>query len=652
MADDININIFNEIDETIKRESQSDSARSNDENEKYLQQQQQRRKKMIEEENKTASEAELQLLAEKYRLEKQNQEEINRLSLEGAKKKEELANTEQEKRDAKTYATYLEMAQSITSSAVSSLEALYNKIKDSGTQYAEYVETLEVGLIGSTKSYESVSETLSKVFATNVFFSLSEVLQRTAEAVEMGITYNVELRSALDVFSDKIAATFDAFDDTLTRLIKIQQEDSTQARLGMESLLTYYLNENFSTTEYLVNISDNVSAAILEAMAAITGDSATEEAAELEYAIQKWLGSYSSAGVSDSTILALAEGLGYLGSGDVSALASNNSLQQLLALSIAKSGSSKSYGEMLLNGIDVEDVSAIMTGFYNLVSEISNSDNLVALNQYAEIFGLTVSDVTSVLNLTSEQISVIAQDMASYSDMLQQVESELSTSNLLERTAYSEMITNIENNLLASIGMSMANSIGANLAYLAVDLSASILDMLDLKTNISPFGVGTGFDISSSSLLKSTAAVSTYLISLISNVSSIASALSPQLEALGGETSNIIKLVGGTGTNTVTSGTSSNQIVYYGASDSSTVYSTVSQLADEVSASVVTADIDEEQEKITDMVNNMSEVNDNVAFIVQLLNINGIKVRSLPGDSDTIATFTKDSTGFYSQGGY
>ena len=60
------------------------------------------------------------------------------------------------------------------------------------------------------------------------------------KAVESGISYNVAQRAFLETIKDDIAKTFNAFDSTLLQIIRVQQADSTAARLGMEATLNQF----------------------------------------------------------------------------------------------------------------------------------------------------------------------------------------------------------------------------------------------------------------------------------------------------------------------------------------------------------------------------------------------------------------------------
>lgn len=590
--------------------------------------------KELEERYDTEEELVAQLEKEAAEIEayekKKSHKDLHQERLDQLKEQVQYGVTLQERADAERQLKQQEAVDALMDNVSNGINSLFTKIKNSGKEYADYVENIETRLIGTSKDYDSITSKLDKVFSMNVFFKEKEALDKVVQFLDEGIAYNVELRASLDLVSEKIAKTFKALDSTLTRLIKVQQSDSTQARLGMESLLQSYLNSSFENTEYLKSLSDQVSALLLETSSQKT----REGSVEFEYAVQKWLGSMSSVGVSDSTILALATGLGYLGSGNISELTSNSALQSLIALSVQKGSGTKSYGEMLTNGLEVEDVSAIMTGFYNLVSEISDSGNLVAMNQYANLFGLTMSDITSVLNLTAEEVKSISQNMATYEDTISQVNKELSGSKLLSRTSYSKMIENLESNIMTSIGLDMAGSIGANVAYLVADLAAGMVEQLNLGTEIHPWGIGASVDLDLSTMIKGGMVTGSYLSAILSNISALSSIASPNLKLLGGDDTSTIKILGGTGSSGVTTGTTTNQVTYVGRTDNSSVMGTVSQQANEQTSSILTKDVDEESKKMEKLSEAMLEIADNVEFIVQLLNINGIKVRSVMNSGD------------------
>ena len=642
------LNIF--IDQNSQNDQSSSGSDSLEEEKrkKY----EKKRIEQLKRENLTEAELQRQLLADREEIKRYQDEKESRDLKFQLEERIKYGATLKERLEAESHLRDLnrkeELAKKVSRQFTKAGEDLFYKIKGLSKDYADYVERIQVGLIGTEKSYESVTSKLDKVFAMNVFFSMDDALKKTTEMVEQGIAYNVELRSALDVMSDKMAKTFDALDKTLLRMVKIQQEDSTQARLGMENLLLTYLNSNFNDSQYLHNISDQVSALLLET----TSRQSKEESVELEYAVQKWLGSFSSIGVSDNTITALARAIGYLGSGDVESLTADQSLQQLIAMSIQRGGGSKSYGEILSSGIDVSDVSSLMSGFYNLVSDISSSGNLVAINQYAKLFGLSMSDITSVMNISSEEIGKIAENMVSYEEALGQVESELTYSNLRSRTAISQMVDNIKSNIFTSMGLDMAENLAANIAYEVADQAASMVDMLEIETQVAPFGIGPKVDIDAGSMIRTALGGVSYFSKLITRLGSLSSVISPDLTALGGEEVNKVEVLGGEGTSSTSGGTNENQVLYVSrSSDKTAVYKTLNQESGDVSSKVITKDVDEESKKMEKMQKNFEEIAKDVDFIVQLLNIDGIVIRDR-GSSPSSYQQQQNSTGFYISGGY
>ena len=87
--------------------------------------------------------------------------------------------------------------------------------------------------------------------------------------VQSGVAQNVSQRAFFQTVKSGIAETFDATESYMKRIIRIQQNDSTAARLGMEAYLTRWLNAYVENTEYLTTTFDNVASSLLEASAVI-----------------------------------------------------------------------------------------------------------------------------------------------------------------------------------------------------------------------------------------------------------------------------------------------------------------------------------------------------------------------------------------------
>lgn len=352
-----------------------------------------------------------------------------------------------------------------------------------------YNASITSRLQGSGKDFKGIMDMTVKNTAMSPFVQTTKVLETVKKASEEGIAYNIELRSFLGTISDKVAATFDAFDSSLLRIVRLQQADSTAARLGMEASLTKLFNSMFNDTSYLAqDIGKSVSAAIIDANSQLN----QKDSAEFEYVVQKWLGSLSSLGMSTNAISNIATGINYLATGNVQALAGNNQLQTLFAMAASKGGTS--YADLLLNGLDAKKTNELLENMVSYLKEIAEgSANKVVRGAYGDIFNLTASDFKSIQNLTNSDISTIASSMLTYEGMNNELSNQFT--QLLSRTTISEMLSNIANNSMFNLGTNLYK----NPASYAMLKMLDGMDALGLDINI-PFinAFGTGLDLNTS----------------------------------------------------------------------------------------------------------------------------------------------------------
>lgn len=315
--------------------------------------------------------------------------------------------------------------------------------------WTEFAPIISARLQGTDKDYESIADLVSSNLALNPYVKTTDVLNAVKEASDKGIAYNIEQRAFLQTVSDKIAQTFDAFDSNLTRLIKLQQADTTAARLGMEASLTKFFNSMFQDTSYLSEVADTVSEAILETNSQLDRKSS----AEFEYVVQKWLGSLSSLGMSSAAVTSIAQGLNYLGTGNVQALAGNNSLQTLFAMSSSRAG--LSYAEMLSQGLDARTTNKLLTSMVEYLKDIAtNSESQVVKAAYGDIFGLSLADLRAIQNLTASDISTISGAELSYSAMKGELKGQLSK-GMYDRSNLASIVNNLYENAVYSIASDM-----------------------------------------------------------------------------------------------------------------------------------------------------------------------------------------------------
>lgn len=317
--------------------------------------------------------------------------------------------------------------------------------------YASYQSSVNARLQGSGLTWNNggIGDTLIESIGSTPYVKLSKLLENASKAVESGIAYNIEQRAFLETIKEDIATTFDAFNANLLRLIRLQQNDSTAARLGLEADLTQLFNSYFSDTSYLSNAFDSVSANLTEAIAQM----GTEEGLAFEYQVQKWLGSLYSVGFSDSTISNIATALGMLGSGDVSGLASNSQMQNLIVMAASRVG--LSYADMLTEGLDADTTNKLLASMVDYLQEIAESDNKVIKSQYSQIFGLTPSDLVAAENL-GNTISNLTDDMFTYGDAINELYYQVT--QLPSRLSIGEMTGNLIDNVRYSIASGIADN--------------------------------------------------------------------------------------------------------------------------------------------------------------------------------------------------
>ena len=270
-----------------------------------------------------------------------------------------------------------------------------------------------------------LSDTITGSVGVSPYIRQSDIVNKVKELVSSGIAFDVEQRAFLATISDKIATTFDANDSTLRRLIRLQQQDSTAARLGMESAMNAFLNNMYENTEYLGSLSSSVRGQLEEAQALMS----TEQAVELEFQVQKWLGSMYSVGVSDSTVTKLATAIGQLASGDISGITSGGA-NNLLIMAANEAGISLE--GILKNGLDASQTNILLQTMVNYLANIyrETKGSKVLQQQFANIYNLSASDLKAVTNLANDNnqtIKTIANNNLTFSTAYTQLQNMANT---------------------------------------------------------------------------------------------------------------------------------------------------------------------------------------------------------------------------------
>lgn len=425
------------------------------------------------------------------------EKEIERYKLEQQKKrtkekrKEEL---ELEKELAKitkdrllaTKTAFKELGEGIAKSATRLLDSSIASVDTAAKLYANYASSINARLQGADKTFESMNRLIVANIGSSQYLNQKTMITNLNALVEKGIAYNVEQRAFLQSVASDIATTFNAANGTLLQLIRIQQADTTAARLGSEARLTRFLNEMFKDTSYLNATYETVSGLLMDTSSQLSAKSAVE----FEYVVQKWLGSLGSVGLSQNTLQQIATGLNYLGTGNVEGLTGNQSLQNLLVMAANRAG--LSYADMLSGGIDANTANKLLGGVASLLQSISSQEGMsqVVKSQYANLFGITLSDMTAIMQLSSKDLSVISENLLSYKDSLEELVYQMD--QIPGRMHLSERIQNLTENVMMSIGGNIANNAGAYTAWVINDLIEKATGGIPIATIA---GMGTFVDL-------------------------------------------------------------------------------------------------------------------------------------------------------------
>lgn len=371
---------------------------------------------------------------------------------------------------------------------VAGISNIATQLKGSINSISSAKSTIDTQLQGSknaTKAgsyWDKMSSDITGIAGVSPLVKQDAFAANIRSMVSSGIAFNVEQRAFLETIKDKIAATFDANNPTLRRLIRLQQDDSTAARLGMESALTAFLNNMYETTEYMREVAGNIKSSLEEAESLM----GTKSAAAFEYQVQKWMGSYYSVGMSSSSVSGIANALGKLAAGDISGV-TDGGYGNLLVMAANQAGIS--VGDILSKGLTGSDTNSLLRAMTRYLSGIyeETKDSNVVQQQYAKVFGLTASDLVSIKNLNSSDMANISNNNLGYNGMLNRLNSM--ANGMYSRTSQGELLSNMSSNIMYSMAAGIANNPMLYGLYTVSNMLTDLVGGIDFAL---PMFMGTG----------------------------------------------------------------------------------------------------------------------------------------------------------------
>ena len=479
--------------------------------------------------------------------------------------------------------------------------ALSNFAKQLETQMDEIASkksAIDTRLQGSSNKtsfgsyWDKMTQDITMIAGVSPLVKQSAIADRVASMVSQGISFNVEQRAVLDVVKDKIATTFDAANGTLLRLVRIQQQDTTAGRLGMESALTAFLNNMYETTEYMQSLANTVKSNLEEAMSLMSG----ENALSFEYQIQKWLGSLSSVGMSDSAVQGLAGVLGQVASGKLEGITGGGQ-GNLVIMAANQAGLNMS--DILNNGLDQNTTNSLMNSMVDYLAKIYNDagDSKVIQQQIASVYGLSASDLKAAVNLSSSR-QTVAKDGLDYSSAMARLNSM--ADSMYKRTSMGEMMSNMWDNAKYSMAAGMANNPITYALYKASGLLKDTTGGIDFGI---PMVMGNGMPISFNvaDLMRTGALAGGALGSMGLMISGLAKG--------GGSGSGMLKAIGvSSGASTVTRGSGGGLSTMGGATVSESGSMVGNSNSDDITSKTMTDQNDTNKQETASAVDESDEV--------------------------------------------
>lgn len=528
----------------------------------------------------------------------------------------------------------------VADALLSGLADLTQKLDNQIEQISGYQSKWDTRLQNSGKSFEGwgfgtgIASKIAGITAISPIVSQKKVMENIDKLIDRGIAYNIEQRGFLETIKDKIATTFDAANGTLLQLIRVQQADTTAARLGMEASLTSYLNSAYQTTEYLSDVSGSVKSALYEAVSQMSA----QQGVAFEYQVQKWLGSLYSVGMSSQAVQGLATALGYLGSGNINAL-QNSGMQNLIVMAASKMN--QGYGGLLTGGLNENTTNELLKNIVEYLADIADSGNNVVRSQLASVFGMSVSDLVAVSNLASD-VAKVSKGSLNYAGAMNELYSQVN--KMYSRTSIGELLGTAAENFQYSLSSGIAN----NPALFGIWKTANLLDQLVGGMPIPTVSfMGTSVDLNTTvaDMMKVTALGGSILSgvgSIIGNLSAGAG-FNPQgmLNALGMSKSTLSVISRGTGLGAKESGIDVSQKSFIGNYSDTDIYDNAMNDAEASKAKTMA-----EAKENTDVTTTQT-IDEHIVDIYNLLSsvisMNALTVRFQDVDTNSFWSAVKQS---------
>lgn len=358
---------------------------------------------------------------------------------------------------------------------LSMLTSPLGKLVDSAANtIQQYYGPIAASLDGISKDvngftdFKGLNDTLEENVGLSSLVKQQTIISNISNLVSQGVTSDLETLGVLTSIREKTVSSFNVTDGNLRRLVKLNEQRGslTAKQFGLADALKESFNATFGDTSFLNDMYQSITGTVLDAVSA---NSQTSTDSTAFYSVlESWLGAMYESGVDSGTVNSIAQGINYLGSGNISALSGNKSLQNLMLLSMDRAG--LDYATILQQGLSDSAMDSLLSEIVKYLAEITTNtkENNVLQNSYANLFNMSITDMTAIQHLSQRGYTALKLSGAG---ALAQAGNEVN--KLAQRTSAAERISNVIDNASFSFGSSVADN---SVAY-------SIYKISDLATN-------------------------------------------------------------------------------------------------------------------------------------------------------------------------
>ena len=313
---------------------------------------------------------------------------------------------------------------------------------------------------GTGKTFSDYVDNM-ELLGISTLIKQEDLLQNLSNIATQGITSDLEQIALLTTIKDKTVASFDATDSNLRRLVRLNQNlgNLTAKQFGLAAVLRTELNAAFGDSSFIGRQFQQLTGTLLDAVSANALKGNTDST-NFYAVMETFAAGMYEAGVDEGTVSSIAQGINYLGSGNVQALSSNKALQNLMLLSMDRAG--LDYATILQQGLNTRDTYLLLSEIIDYLADITDSTkkNNVLQSSYANLFNLSITDMSAIRNL-SQNSTFRNYATASVSQnsnwALEQANNEMLAVSE-ERMMFSEVLNNFIDNAKFSLGVGVANS--------------------------------------------------------------------------------------------------------------------------------------------------------------------------------------------------